>query len=369
MSDIRILYLPIWYPDSIDGNAGNFIYDLGHDLADTNNKIDVFYPNFTFKQKGSENLTIHKHEHITEYICHGWCPPKRMRFGLETWISKSIRVAKKHLKDKYDIIHCHGYVASFLGPKFQEVFGGKLLTTFHHSDFIENKISSYRNKKLHEILKLFQHIITPSLTLSQAIKRYFSSNSILTIPNYIDFSKVKLKNKHVNNHIKCISVGSLERIKNQEFLISEWKKLPSNFSLDIIGDGPLKIKLVRLINQENLSNQIRILSPLKKEKLLNTYHKYDITVSTSTIETFGMSMLESIGAGVPVVTTCNTGPSSYISPVNGAIVHKENFADKIICIGKNLHDYNPINLRNSIQNFNKEIVLKQYLKIYHQLLL
>jgi|GEM_PF-3686384 len=368
MKKLKVLYLPIWYPHEADPLAGNFIQDLARDLASEQLEIDVFYPNLTYKQSKSHIIT-NRHGHLTEHIANGWAPPKVNMVGLNIWIRKSLKIAKTVLQKEYDIIHTHGYVAAFLGPTFQKIFGGKLITTIHHSDFIENRVSGSRKKKLGSLLDSYHKVITPSKALSEALVGHYSlANMPLTIPNYMDLEMVKLKkDPRANaNQIRCLNVGSLERIKNQQLLIKKWIELPEQYTLDLIGDGPLHASLTEFIKNENLSSRVKIQKPISKQELLQTYCKYDISVSTSLIETFGMSLLESIAAGVPVVTTCDSGPSTFITTANGKIVTVSRLVETILNTGKNLKSYAPEKVRASVISYDKSEVINSYIQLYQE---
>ena len=134
-------------------------------------------------------------------------------------------------------------------------------------------------------------------------------------PNINTTIKDKL-GKHI------ISVGRLEKVKGYDNLIKVAKKVflsHPDWKWDIYGDGTQKDIIQQEIISEGLTNFITLKGNCD---LKSIYAKYDIFVMTSYYEGLPVSMLEAIGAHLPVVSfDCPTGPREIIdNNENGYLV-------------------------------------------------
>ena len=106
-----------------------------------------------------------------------------------------------------------------------------------------------------------------------------------------------------------IAAGRLAPWKGFEYLIQAIKILSENIQvrLIILGDGPLREKLQKLINELNLNDYISLLGYV--ENPLKYFSKADIFVLSSTVEGLPNVLVESMMCGcTPVATDCPTGP-------------------------------------------------------------
>lgn len=135
------------------------------------------------------------------------------------------------------------------------------------------------------------------------------------IYNPLSFESKK-KSKCMEKSI--ISVGRLaEQQKGFDLLIKAFSKISINYNdwtLSIVGDGEDKDKLLKLINELNLSKQILIKPSTNniKEYYLNS----SVLISSSRWEGFGLVITEAMECGLPVIAFDNSGPKEIINKPN-----------------------------------------------------
>ena len=94
------------------------------------------------------------------------------------------------------------------------------------------------------------------------------------------------------------------------------KRVGLNFHLDIIGDGPLKIDLNASINEMGLQDFISLRGNIVDME--NCYRSSDIYLHSSSVETFGLVVLEAMASGLPCIATPAKGTKDLIEEgVNG----------------------------------------------------
>ena len=125
-------------------------------------------------------------------------------------------------------------------------------------------------------------------------KTYFIPNSL----DYIPDVKSNLKSKRI------ISIGRLSPEKGFIDLIkvfNEFSKIHPDWSLDIVGDGPERKKIEKMINDLNLNDKIIMHGFLDKKRIDKLLVDSSIYVMTSLTESFGIVLLEAFSYGVPAI--------------------------------------------------------------------
>jgi glycosyltransferase involved in cell wall biosynthesis len=119
------------------------------------------------------------------------------------------------------------------------------------------------------------------------------------------------------------AAGRLVRTKRFDMMIDAFAGIASRYpdwSLRVYGGGADKERLQRLIDVRNLGERVTLMgarSPIEEE-----FAQASIVVSASAAESFGMTLVEAMRCGVPVVSTdCPLGPAEIIEHgVDGLLV-------------------------------------------------
>lgn len=116
--------------------------------------------------------------------------------------------------------------------------------------------------------------------------------------------------KSFNNEVKDIIlfVGSLDSRKENEVLISAFNnildKIPESIGLIFIGDGNEMINLTNQVNALRIASRVKFVGRIEDSNELIDYYKRSI-VSVSYGQS-GLSVLQSLGYGVPFLTKENS---------------------------------------------------------------
>lgn len=119
-----------------------------------------------------------------------------------------------------------------------------------------------------------------------------------------------------------LSVGTMERRKNQQQLIRAAKALPDGVQVVILGKStPYQRELERLVAELHVEDRVCLLNGVSNDHLRIFYHGASVAVYTSLFEGFGLPVVEALASGCPVVAATGScleeagGWSSvYVSP-------------------------------------------------------
>lgn len=220
----------------------------------------------------------------------------------------------------------------FIGPSKKLV---QYLTKFYCDKTITELIVP--TKKAYDLFKQKYrvdrniHIIPTGIEVERFYKENFKREDI-----------IKLRKKiGISSRDKVLTfVGRLGKEKNVDFLINchkEIVKKNKNAKLLIIGDGPEMGEFVDLIKKLKITNSVIFTGKVPLEDIPLYYQLSDIFVTASTTETQGLTVIEAMGASIPVV--CIDDDSFKIAVVddlNGYFFRNE--SEYICIIDKLLND-------------------------------
>lgn len=201
------------------------------------------------------------------------------------------------------------------------------------------------------------------------IKNYkVPPHKIKVINNPISPNIIRYQNKVYQTNKKkkqILFVGRLTEQKGLQYLLaalSESIKVYPDITLKIIGEGPLKDKLLDQINQMNLNNNVQLKG--FQMNIAPYYLESTVTVLSSIYEGFPNVLIESIALGTPVVAfDCPSGPSEIIiENVNGYLVDYKNSKDlskKILKALSRVWDRSQI--MNTSKIYNEENIIRDYI--------
>lgn len=91
--------------------------------------------------------------------------------------------------------------------------------------------------------------------------------------------------------------------------------------VELVGEGPHEPQLRRLVAMEGLQSYITFRGFMAHREVGDFLRKHvSILVNTSPIEPFGMTIIEAMACGVPVVATNSGGPADIVTPEIGWLV-------------------------------------------------
>jgi glycosyltransferase involved in cell wall biosynthesis len=227
---------------------------------------------------------------------------------------------------------------------------------------------------LNTIYKLpnVEKIITVSNGIADNLKLEYHLKNVNVICNPIDEEDIDLKIKG-NRPIEgdyIIGVGRLHRQKRFDILIKAYNNsgLKGRVKLLILGEGPLRNELQKLINSFSLESDVLLIGLQTNPYIYMKYCKY--LVLTSDHEGFGNVLIEALYCGVPVISVdCNYGPNEIITNnYNGLLIHEntiEAIAEAMKKLYENQNFYTDLqkNAKQSVERFQLSNIISKWIEI------
>ena len=294
---------------------------LSESFAGIEQHVDEVLTNFS-----SHKLILICNESIASYFDKSINIYKVKNFGRRSFFGKY--KLKKLIKDiDPDIIHTHG-------SKTSSIISSIKTKNYKHVATIHGV---KKNKKIYEKADL---IIGVSDKALEGI-----NHETICINNWWHPKLKKIQNKK-NKY--ALAVGRLEKVKGFDLLIASWKNICAN--LVIIGSGKERNKLNELIEQNNLSEKVKIIDAVKKEELLNYYQDASVLIISSRDEGGPRVALEALYLEIPVIST-DVGHMSQILPKE-LLAEKNNqsaLQDMLEKYVDNIHLYNQKAIFNFVE--------------------
>jgi glycosyltransferase involved in cell wall biosynthesis len=204
-------------------------------------------------------------------------------------------------------------------------------------------------------------ILTNDGTNSDKIYRIKNKGKYLFLINGVDKKITKNKNEKQSEKI-FLGISRLVNIKKPEKLIyiaKEYKKISKKFKLIILGDGPEKKKLKKIIKKEQLNNNVILKGKVKNEIVHKYLNRANLVISTYDVSNLGNPFLEAMNAEKPIFTFQNEEIKKIIRHKKNGFIYENNPSS----YKKIAHDINEYLNSETMQKEIKENIKKTKRKI------
>jgi len=260
---------------------------------------------------------------------------------------------------------------------------GKLYSIFKKEKFRKPLKDKSRLKRIiwYISLKMYEKcdvIVGPSKSIAYLLKSKLKNNNIFYVSCGIDLKKFRPK-KFYNKAetLSFLHVGRFSFEKNIDEIIEAFHILDKksiDFSLTLVGDGPAREYLEKMVKRYGLQSKIYFTGLIYGRELRHLYQKNDVFVTASTMETLGIVILESLASGTPVI-----GVRKYAIPdlvkdgINGYLAKPHDAVSLSKAITKIIRNKSKILSLgkagiNSVQKYELEKNMKRLESLYSKVL-
>lgn len=333
------------------GGTENAVINMCYGLQELGHSVKVYCPNY-HKEYKNENLDIVRVPSIKLSNNDMAALPSIVK-------NKLIKSVKEF---NPDIIHfCTGSGmakwATKIGEKLNIPVVGTIHTKFRDAFSASIKSKLIVNAMLKSIAKKLykcQKVSVVGKCQIADLKSYgYNKDNIEVIKNGVilkekglatekDIEIVK-KEYNLDNEIIFLFVGHLAKFKNIQFSLQALALIHSkgfnNFKFIIVGDGPYKKKLEKLIKKLNLTNNVIFTGLIRDRKKLNAiYNTATLFLFPSIFDNDTLVVIESSLNNVPSLVLKDTGPSERLEDNMNGFISENTVNDYAIRILEILND-------------------------------
>ena len=330
---MRIAMLGWEFPPYVSGGLGVHCYELTKELARKGIEVDFFLPKRGEEVKSSfPNLNIIEvaETALLPYVSRG---KKRgaetyaydLQSAVEKYSKECARVVMGHAaKRRYDLIHVHDWLTAGAGIELKRMMKRPLVQTFHSTEFDRNVwpwdyILGIERKGAVEA----DRIITVSRRMVEQVKKLGGrEGKIRVVYNGVDATRfdVHYDDSHPHALFKrgrmvVLFLGRLTEQKGPvQFLHAAKKVLEQKKDVLFVmaGSGELQPLLINLAIDLGIIDNVMFLGYVSDEDQKKLYAVSDVYVMPSTSEPFGITVLEAMSSGTPVIISRTAGVGEVV---------------------------------------------------------
>lgn len=221
-----------------------------------------------------------------------------------------------------DVVHAHnvfpGGIAAVQWASRRRV---PCVVTEHISAYLRHQYSAVELAAAVKVLDAAAAVIAVSAAQAEALP--IPTDRVLVVPNVVPTGDFALREESARTGGAVLSLGRLWPHKRMDLLLRAYAELPAELRarhpLRIVGSGPERDHLAKLAATLRLDPGV-LVGQRSRAEVVDEMRGAAVAVSTSEVETFGITLIEALASGVPFVATDSGGPRDIAGPGLGAVV-------------------------------------------------
>ena len=226
----------------------------------------------------------------------------------------------KDLEGQFDVIHAHDWLTYFAGIAAKRVSGKPLVVHMHATEF--DRSGENINRRVYAIEKAGMQaadrvIVVSELTRRIVIGKYgIPADKVVTVHNAVRFgeSEEAAPERAVKDKVVTF-LGRITYQKGPDYFVEAAAKVlqrVSDVRFVMAGSGDLMNHVVRRVAQLGIADRFHFTGFLKGGEVQRMFRLSDVYVMPSVSEPFGISPLEAMRSGVPVIISRQSGVAEVL---------------------------------------------------------
>jgi glycosyltransferase involved in cell wall biosynthesis len=281
------------------------------------------------------------------------------------------------VRDKtFDMIHAHDWVTFPAAAALSESLQKPLIVHVHATEI--DRSGELVNREVFEIerqgMKRASAVIAVSNYTAGIINRHYgiAADKIYVVHNGINYRPAERRAVNRRRGARVLFLGRITSQKGPEYFVKAAEQVLrkcKNVKFVMAGWGDLAPDMVEMVASRRLGSKILFTGFLRGNQVDLAYRMSDIYVMPSVSEPFGLTALEAVQQGLPVILSKTTGVGEILC--DGALKvdfwDANKMAEHIVDILNNpvLAENLRTKARDEIRNLTWDVAAKKCLSIYN----
>ena len=226
----------------------------------------------------------------------------------------------KDLEGQFDVIHAHDWLTYFAGIAAKRVSGKPLVVHMHATEF--DRSGENINRRVYAIEKAGMQAADRVIAVSELTRRIvigkygIPAEKVVTVHNAVRFgeSEDAVPERAVKDKVVTF-LGRITYQKGPDYFVEAAAKVLQrvpDVRFVMAGSGDLMNHVVRRVAQLGIADRFHFTGFLKGGEVLRMFRLSDVYVMPSVSEPFGISPLEAMRSGVPVIISRQSGVAEVL---------------------------------------------------------
>ena len=226
----------------------------------------------------------------------------------------------KDLEGQFDVIHAHDWLTYFAGIAAKRVSGKPLVVHMHATEF--DRSGENINRRVYAIEKAGMQAADRVIAVSELTRRIvigkygILADKVVTVHNAVRFgeSEEAAPERAVKDKVVTF-LGRITYQKGPDYFVEAAAKVlqrVSDVRFVMAGSGDLMNHVVRRVAQLGIADRFHFTGFLKGGEVQRMFRLSDVYVMPSVSEPCGISPLEAMRSGVPVIISRQSGVAEVL---------------------------------------------------------
>jgi glycosyltransferase involved in cell wall biosynthesis len=318
-----------WYPGPNDDFAGAFVQATTDAVRDDFARVSVLHTEGWFHAESEAAPdavdaaaarigTVTEHGELTRIAV-----PSAISAGYPTWMDAHVRALRAALptgRIEAPVVHAHtgvygGVVAAALARPDARV----VIT--EHATFLPRVLRQPGARRRYAAAL---HRADAVLCVGPGLRDYLAAEfptyagKLHVVPNPIDFDRFAIRDHPPDDLRRWLYVGRLVEHKGVRLLLEAFALVDDpTLTLTLVGTGPLEATLRARAAALGVQDRVRLHPPVPPDRVAPLLAEHDVLVHLSTVETFGLTVVEAIATGTPVLVARSVGTQETMAGLHG----------------------------------------------------
>ena len=226
----------------------------------------------------------------------------------------------KDLEGQFDVIHAHDWLTYFAGIAAKRVSGKPLVVHMHATEF--DRSGENINRRVYAIEKAGMQAADRVIAVSELTRRIvigkygIPADKVVTVHNAVRFgeSEEAAPERAVKDKVVTF-LGRITYQKGPDYFVEAAAKVLQrvpDVRFVMAGSGDLMNHVVRRVAQLGIADRFHFTGFLKGGEVQRMFRLSDVYIMPSVSEPFGISPLEAMRSGVPVIISRQSGVAEVL---------------------------------------------------------